>query len=102
MFIESGALCVISTTSATTFFAAAPPNRRLTWMPSRATEPLGVVRTWAGNTFLPLWILFVVVTVPTFILWRRDRRHPRGHCQRCGYDLTGNVSGRCPECGEAT
>ncbi len=23
----------------------------------------------------------------------------RGHCGRCGYDLTGNVSGICPECG---
>jgi hypothetical protein len=22
-------------------------------------------------------------------------------CASCGYDLTGNVSGRCPECGEA-
>lgn len=22
-----------------------------------------------------------------------------GHCTRCGYNLTGNVSGRCPECG---
>ncbi|MBN1342741.1 MAG: hypothetical protein JXQ73_08690 [Phycisphaerae bacterium] len=22
-----------------------------------------------------------------------------GHCGRCGYDLTGNVSGVCPECG---
>ncbi len=22
-------------------------------------------------------------------------------CGRCGYDLTGNVSGRCPECGTA-
>ncbi|MGD8454240.1 MAG: hypothetical protein PVJ57_20700 [Phycisphaerae bacterium] len=21
------------------------------------------------------------------------------YCLRCGYDLTGNVSGRCPECG---
>ncbi len=26
-------------------------------------------------------------------------RHKPGHCDRCGYDLTGNVSGRCPECG---
>lgn len=25
--------------------------------------------------------------------------YPRGLCQGCGYDLTGNVSGRCPECG---
>ena len=22
-----------------------------------------------------------------------------GHCRRCGYDLRGNVSGVCPECG---
>ena len=36
----------------------------------------------------------------TAFLWWRDRRiNPKGHCQKCGYDLTGNVSGRCPECG---
>jgi hypothetical protein len=23
-----------------------------------------------------------------------------GHCRNCGYNLTGNVSGVCPECGE--
>ena len=28
------------------------------------------------------------------------RRIPQGHCPRCGYNLTGNVSGICPECGE--
>ena len=22
-----------------------------------------------------------------------------GHCTKCGYDLTGNVTGTCPECG---
>ncbi len=27
-------------------------------------------------------------------------RFPLGHCQKCGYDLTGNASGRCPECGQ--
>ncbi len=26
-------------------------------------------------------------------------RYPPGHCQTCGYNLTGNVSGICPECG---
>jgi hypothetical protein len=31
---------------------------------------------------------------------RRDRRRRRGLCVKCAYDLTGNVSGVCPECGE--
>jgi hypothetical protein len=30
---------------------------------------------------------------------RRRRRRRRGLCAACGYDLTGNVSGVCPECG---
>lgn len=25
--------------------------------------------------------------------------YPPGHCIQCGYNLTGNVSGTCPECG---
>ena len=34
------------------------------------------------------------------ILIATTGRKPRpGHCQACGYDLTGNTSGRCPECG---
>ncbi len=31
-----------------------------------------------------------------------NRRRRSGLCVKCGYNLTGNVSGRCPECGEAT
>jgi len=33
-------------------------------------------------------------------LWMRNisSKHPRGHCQQCGYDLTGNTTGFCPEC----
>lgn len=34
--------------------------------------------------------------------WRRVRRNARaGRCGGCGYDLTGNESGVCPECGAA-
>jgi len=47
---------------------------------------------------LPLWIPFVIVAIPTLILWRWTRFEP-GHCQTCGYNLTGNTSGICPECG---
>ena len=54
--------------------------------------------------YLPLWLPFLIVATPTAILWVRDRRpkhYPPGHCRFCGYDLTGNVSGTCPECGTA-
>jgi hypothetical protein len=29
-------------------------------------------------------------------------RHNEALCGNCGYDLTGNVSGKCPECGMPT
>ncbi len=51
---------------------------------------------------LPLWIPCVLFSLPTTVLWWLDRRRMRlGHCQRCGYNLRGNVSGVCPECGSA-
>lgn len=30
---------------------------------------------------------------------REEKRRSAGQCGRCGYNLTGNVSGVCPECG---
>ncbi len=66
------------------------------WLPS--------VSYWASDGWhvtLPLWMPFLVAAVPTGWLWWCDRRRtPPGHCRKCGYDLTGNVSGVCPECGE--
>ena len=48
---------------------------------------------------VPFWLVMLTAGTAGTWLWWRDRGHPRpGHC-RCGYDLTGNVSGRCPECG---
>jgi len=32
-------------------------------------------------------------------VFHEDRRRKRGCCLACGYDLRGNGSGRCPECG---
>ena len=46
-----------------------------------------------------IWMLLVFFAAVAGIGWRFERRRPPpGHCP-CGYDLTGNVSGTCPECG---
>ncbi|GMU80304.1 MAG: hypothetical protein AMXMBFR47_01750 [Planctomycetota bacterium] len=55
----------------------------------------------AHSVVVPLW----PVALACLILVLRARRrteslHPK--CGSCGYDITGNFSGRCPECGTAT
>ena len=50
------------------------------------------------------WILMpLLCTYPCALLIRgpirRHRRGKRGLCLKCGYNLTGNMSGVCPECG---
>lgn len=52
----------------------------------------------------PHWLLFVLLAAYPTIAFvrgplRRWRRKRKGSCLKCGYNLTGNVSGRCPECG---
>lgn len=44
-------------------------------------------------------LIVLVVACQILITSRRATRYPPGHCQTCGYNLTGNVSGICPECG---
>ena len=51
---------------------------------------------------IPGWYPVAAIGFPTALLWWLDRpRTPAGHCRNCGYNLTGNVSGRCPECGSS-
>ena len=51
---------------------------------------------------IPLWPAALLAGVSTFIFWRSSRPIPPGHCKTCRYDLTGNISGVCPECGTST
>ena len=48
---------------------------------------------------LPLLWVGCVIVGPTLLFRAESSRFPPSHCRKCGYDLTGNASGRCPECG---
>ncbi len=48
-------------------------------------------------TLLPL--LFAFGCFALQVALRLKRRMHNGLCSKCAYDLTGNTSGRCPECG---
>jgi hypothetical protein len=56
---------------------------------------IGVTRTFRRCGFRPVWPLLgpSPKRVKEFL---QD-----SVCRHCGYDLTGNISGRCPECGTA-
>src|SRR5690242_19682603 len=48
-------------------------------------------------------VMATLFAVASFLLLRYRkiiRRRRRGECGSCGYSLTGNVSGICPECGK--
>ncbi|MFQ5461330.1 MAG: hypothetical protein ACE5E5_01750 [Phycisphaerae bacterium] len=66
--------------------------------------PMVVVnRHWLGQAVqVALWPIVFVLSVLAAWIGYVDRRHPHGHCRVCRYDLTGNESGVCPECGTAT
>lgn len=54
--------------------------------------------SWRMAASIPLWIV-LVLCVAAFALARRSSGRVVGQCSKCDYDLTGNVSGVCPECG---
>jgi hypothetical protein len=56
---------------------------------------LVVILILPGTAFLVAVVVAFVVRGP------RGDPPPPGHCVTCGYDLTGNTSGTCPECGTA-
>ena len=58
-------------------------------------------QTRASCFIIPLWLPLAAIGLATILAWRRDRPFPPpGHCQNCGYSLTGLPEPRCPECGE--
>lgn len=78
-------------------------------------SPVMLAAVVVVQMLLPRWAELPTLTVlAAAVVWgtdwfvrarpariRRGRRE-RGECLHCGYNLTGNVSGACPECGERT
>lgn len=50
---------------------------------------------WVPAVLLFLIPMFIVIKINT----RKLIRQSRNQCTHCGYNLTGNISGICPECG---
>jgi len=72
--------------------------------PSYALLPLPYadhLATWhvVGVPAWPVALVAFAILIREYRRWRRSAGS--GTRCPCGYDLTGNVSGRCPECGTA-
>jgi len=56
----------------------------------------------SSSIVTPHWFLALIFAIlPALWLykWNKRRKLGPGACAACGYDLTGNESGVCPECG---
>ena len=79
------------------------------WLAGFATGALAVFTSFDWRVVLVSisWDVFTVLPSTLAAAWLGatfgKRRHFRNSneksCKRCGYNLTGNASGRCPECG---
>lgn len=102
---DSARLSFVSTANLRNRTTTAPngvPAIRWRWVqpaisPQSARVEISYVR-------FPAWLPPIVLLIyPAAVALQRigERRRPRlGACPNCGYDLTGNVSGLCSECGE--
>jgi len=89
---------------------------RVNWCCGFVWQTYSEIHLWPGPPYsvshsrlvvVPYWFPAAVLAIPPAVWlpalrrrWRRRFRLTHGLCLTCGYNLTGNVSGRCPECGE--
>ena len=67
-------------------------------LPSRYRGLFRNIRSYVIPIWLPT-ILFFIMAVCTLKLERIRRKFMHSNCHACRYNLTGNTSGICPECG---
>jgi len=94
--LGDGSLNVLTRTPAAKGVNVLMTRDRVVW----ALKKGGPFKDYYRVHRMPMWIVALGVgLLAGLIIWRDGRAIPLGHCQRCGYDLTKNESGICPECG---
>lgn len=84
-------LCILGL-AATTFLAFAIVTKKLS-----SAEPTSAA---IASLFLLFAMAYCLKARFALCRFASESPHPVGHCQDCGYDLSGQrSSGRCPECG---
>ena len=79
------------------FFRASPSKPRGPWFP---WFEFIITKDGWNMIVIPIWLPLACVTLLTIVLFHHNRaRRIEGLCRKCDYDLTGNESGVCPECG---
>lgn len=79
------------------WFGTLDSYAKMIWQPSMVTRASVL---WA--VVIPLWIPTTVSLVASWVFRRNARVPSPGHCKKCDYDLNGNESAVCPECGTPT
>lgn len=112
IFVDGPALVSLGGGELSVMWWARAPHTDLTCGARCLAQPMFIPRRALGTlTYnpellildVPVWSASVLLALPTALLWYLDRRRDRpGFCPDCGYNLTGNITGRCPECGTPT
>ena len=112
IWIGDGGMGYISYVPISEYGKVATWDVPLGWSLGKPLDRFGAWPEWGTDFFgtdyceVPIWMLSVLLTLPFATVgyrwWRRRHRMLAGHCATCGYNLTGNVTGRCPECGTMT
>ena len=113
----AGELLVPRTSNACTYpglLIASPETMRkagmsmhqIVWLQQWTNAPGGCPLMYRGFARTRMWAVYIMLALLSTLIFvcgpiRRLYRRRRGLCLRCGYNLEGNVSGVCPECGEA-
>lgn len=75
------------------------------WVAKRAESSFALLPHMSRNAsagcffIVPLWTVVVSAAAGLVLARRFYSPVPPGHCEECRYNLTGNLSGWCPECG---